>query len=67
MGGSRGENGREGEEGRRVGGTKRGKEGRTEGTRAKPGNHAASILHLYPLVRPTLDYASAGCDLYTTT
>ena len=24
---------------------KRGKEGRTEGTRAKPGNHAASILY----------------------
>ena len=27
-----------GSEGRRVGGTKRGKEGRREGTRAKPGN-----------------------------
>ena len=24
-------------------------------------------LHSYPLVRPTLEYASAVCDLYTTT
>ena len=56
----------EGEEGRRDGGrdggTKRGKEGRREGTRTKPGNQL--VLYLYPLVRPTLDYASAGCDLY---
>ena len=51
-------------EGVRAGGTKRGKEGRTEGTRAKPGNQ---LVYLYPLVRPTLDYASAGCDLYITT
>ena len=37
------------------------------GTRAKPGNHASSVSYLYPLVKPTLDYASASCDLYTTT
>ena len=24
-----------------------------------------SIIYLYPLVRPTLEYASAVCDLYT--
>ena len=24
-------------------------------------------IYLYPLVRPTLEYASAVCDLYTTT
>ena len=36
-------------EGRRDGGTERGKEGRRMGTRAKPGNHAASISYLYPL------------------
>ena len=34
------------------------------GTRAKPGNQ---LVYLYPLVKPTLDYASASCDLYTTT
>ena len=66
------EGGREGgmEEGgweaRRDGGTERGKDGRREGTRAKPGNQLTSMLYLYPLVRPTLDYASSGCDLYTT-
>ena len=36
------------------------------GTRAKPGNQLYSISYLYPLVKPTLDYASASCDLYTT-
>ena len=65
--------GMEGEEGRRevgsergVGGGERegGKEGRRMGTRAKPGNQ---LSYLYPLVKPTLDYASASCDLYTTT
>ena len=61
-GGMEGEEGRR--EGGRVGGTKGGKEGRREGTRAKPGNQ---LLYLYPLVSTTLDYASAGCDLYTTT
>ena len=29
--------------------------------------HPSSIFYLYPLVRPTLEYASAVCDLYTTT
>ena len=60
------ERGMQGAEGGRVGGTERGKEGRRMGTRAKPGK-PASISYLYPLVKPTLDYASASCDLYTTT
>ena len=50
-------------EGRRDGEREGGKEGRRMGTRAKP----ASISYLYPLVKPALDYASASCDLYTTT
>ena len=58
----------EGEEGRREGWSEgrpeRGKEARRMGTRAKPGNQ---LVYLYPLVKPTLDYASASCDLYTTT
>ena len=45
-----------GREGRREGG----KEGRRMGTRAKPGNQ---LVYLYPLVKPILAYASAGCDL----
>ena len=55
----------------RVGGTERGKEGRREGGKedGNPGEagYPASISYLYPLVKPTLAYASAGCDLYTTT
>ena len=58
---------REGRDGRRDGGTERGKEGRMEGGREPEDGQPASILYLYPLVRPTLCYASAGCDLYTTT
>ena len=46
-------------EGRRDGEREGGKEGRRMGTRAKPGNQL--------VVKPTLAYASAGCDLYTTT
>ena len=46
--------------GGRDGRTERGKEGRKKGNRAKPGNQL-----VYSLVRPTLDYASAGYDLYT--
>ena len=45
-------------EGGRVGGMKRGKEVKKKGRRDG---------YLYPLVRSTLDCASAGCDLYTTT
>ena len=59
-----------GAEGRRDGETKGGKEVRREGGREperSPVTSLASILYLCPLVRPTLDYASAGCDLYTTT
>ena len=73
-GGSRDEEGREGwrvkkggeREGAGEGWGRRdgGKEGRRMGTRAKPGNQ---LSYLYPLVKPTLDYASASCDLYTTT
>ena len=51
-----------GKEGRREGGT----EGRRMGTRAKPGNQLAYHI-LCPLVKPTLAYASASCDIYTTT
>ena len=57
-----------GTEGRREGRREGGKEGRRMGTRAKPGNQL--VYHnnyLYPLVKPTLDYDSASCDLYTTT
>ena len=52
-----------GREGRRDGGMERGKEGRRMGTRAKPGNQLVYhiCIHLH------LDYASASCDLYTTT
>ena len=53
-----------GREGRRDGERVGGKEGRRMGTRAKPGNQ---LVYLYSLVKPTLDYASASCDLYTTT
>ena len=48
------------EEGRKGRTTERGKEGRKKGNRAKPGNQLVCSL-----VRPTLDYASAGYDLYT--
>ena len=64
------EGGREGRmDGRRVGGTERGKEGRREGGGRNPNQAGkpSSILYLYPLVRPTLDYASASCALYPTT
>ena len=69
------EGGMEGEEGRIEGGSERGMggggrvggtEGRREGRR-EGGWEPASISYLYPLVKPTLDYASASCDLYTTT
>ena len=55
--------------GRREGGSERGKEGRRMGTRATPGNQLVYhiCIQVYPLVKPTLDYASASCDLYTTT
>ena len=56
-----------GAEGGRVGGTERGKEGRRMGTRAKPGNQLVYHICIHALVKPTLDYASASCDLYTTT
>ena len=56
-----------GAEGGRVGGTEGRREGRRMGTRAKPGNQLVYHNYLYPLVKPTLDYASASCDLYTTT
>ena len=53
-----------GAEGRRGGGTER-------QSRLCPvilyGMNSIHILNLYPLVRPTLEYASAVCDLYTTT
>ena len=65
-GSERGIGGGDGREGRRDRGTERGKEGRRMGTRAKPGNQLVPISYLYPLVKPTLDYASASCDLYTT-
>ena len=55
-----------GAEGGRVGGTERGKEGRRMGTRAKPGNQLVYHICIH-LLKPTLDYASASCDLYTTT
>ena len=51
-----------GAEGGRVGGT----EGRRMGPeRSRVTSY--SISYLYPLVKPTLDDASASCDLYTTT
>ena len=53
-----------GAEGRRDEEREGEKEGRRMGTRAKPGNQ---LVYLYPLVKPTLDCASAVCDLYTTT
>ena len=55
-------------EGRREGMREGGKEGRREGG-WEPGQSrvTSSISYLYPLVKPTLAYASAGCDLYTTT
>ena len=31
------------------------------------GMNSIHILYLYPFVRPTVEYASAVCDLYTTT
>ena len=55
-----------GSEGRRVGGTKRGKGVRREG-RGEPERSRVTSEYTYPLVRHTLDYASAGCDLYTAT
>ena len=51
------EGGGEREGGSEGWGTERGKEGRRMGTRAKPGNQLVYISYLYPLVKPTLDYA----------
>ena len=53
--------------GRREGGSEGRREGRRMGTRAKPSNQLVYHNYLYPLVKPTLDYTSASCDLYTTT
>ena len=38
-----------------------------EGTRAKLGNQLVYYICIHLLCTPKLDYASAGCELYTTT
>ena len=44
-----------------------GNEVRRMGTRAKPGNQLVYHICIHALVKHTLDYALASCDLYTTT
>ena len=52
--------------GGREGGMERGKGGRREGTRAKPGNQLLYYICIHLLDPHWTIYASTGCDLYTT-